>query len=500
MKTADVDAATRVALLARPGVACERLQAALQEAGADVVLVADPSQSDVADVRAAGAEAILIALEPLVDEALDRYDALLADPAITVIFDEAELAAQREGWDAARWTRHLAAKLNRHEQVLPPGADAEREVTAPAVAIEGFEASALQGGIGLPGNGNTAAVLDDITVSADTHGLELPGETGGASDGDLGAFLDAIAIGQPASSLQLQDDTATSIGGDAGQYLQDVDLGSMDIPRDASTGVAADETFLSFDPTLAEFDMVADTGATTLAPLDFDVAGLDAQPRTPVIADEGAASDQGDNKATKERFRLDLDALELRIADMQLEDVRPPRAAGTDGAILVMAGIGGPDAVRQLLAGLPATFPRAVLVQQRLEGARHDNLVRQMQRATAMPVRLAESGASLERGHVYVLPTGMGLVAQPDGLHFDGGNDDLVARLPSADSAVVLLSGADPSHVDAALALGLRGSLVAGQSPDGCFDAAASDALVARGGTAAAPADIAKQLATRWPS
>ena len=37
------DTATRVALLARPGVACERLHAALQQAGADIVLVADPA-------------------------------------------------------------------------------------------------------------------------------------------------------------------------------------------------------------------------------------------------------------------------------------------------------------------------------------------------------------------------------------------------------------------------------------------------------------------------
>jgi len=55
-------AATRVALLARPGTACDRLQAALGDAGADVVLVSDPAQTDAAGVRAAGAQAILIAL------------------------------------------------------------------------------------------------------------------------------------------------------------------------------------------------------------------------------------------------------------------------------------------------------------------------------------------------------------------------------------------------------------------------------------------------------
>src|SRR6476659_3674592 len=130
------DTATRVALLARPGVACERLQAALQQAGADIVLVADPADSDANGVRATGAQAILIALEPQIDASLDRYDALLADPDITVIFDEAELAAQREGWDAARWSRHLAAKLHRHQQVLPPGMEGEpTELASEPLAI-----------------------------------------------------------------------------------------------------------------------------------------------------------------------------------------------------------------------------------------------------------------------------------------------------------------------------------------------------------------------------
>ena len=44
--------ATRVALLARNGAASDRLQAALREAGADVVLVSDPAETDAASVRA----------------------------------------------------------------------------------------------------------------------------------------------------------------------------------------------------------------------------------------------------------------------------------------------------------------------------------------------------------------------------------------------------------------------------------------------------------------
>ena len=129
------EVATRVALLARPGNACDRLQTALRDAGADVVLVADPTFANADDVRAAGVQAILVALEPSIEDALERFDGLLDDPAITVIFDEADLAARREGWDAARWVRHLAAKLTGASEVLPPGGEAELVFgSVPAIA------------------------------------------------------------------------------------------------------------------------------------------------------------------------------------------------------------------------------------------------------------------------------------------------------------------------------------------------------------------------------
>ena len=66
------EVATRVALLARPGNACDRLQTALRDAGADVVLVADPTFANADDVRAAGVQAILVALEPSIEMSQSR--------------------------------------------------------------------------------------------------------------------------------------------------------------------------------------------------------------------------------------------------------------------------------------------------------------------------------------------------------------------------------------------------------------------------------------------
>src|SRR4249919_2982898 len=117
----------RVALLARPGEACERLRSALQEAGGEVVLEADPATIEPGALAQAHVQTVLIALDPAVEDALEKFDDVLADPTLAVIFDEAELAARREGWDAARWVRHLSAKLNRHADVLPPGREPETD-------------------------------------------------------------------------------------------------------------------------------------------------------------------------------------------------------------------------------------------------------------------------------------------------------------------------------------------------------------------------------------
>src|SRR5690606_22777930 len=119
------EAPKRVALLARPGPACDNLQSALRQAGADLVLVADPTAGDPAAVLAASPQAVLVALEPSVEDALDGFDAVLQAPSMIVIYDEVAVAAKREGWDAARWVRHLAAKLGGHQDVLPPGAGSD---------------------------------------------------------------------------------------------------------------------------------------------------------------------------------------------------------------------------------------------------------------------------------------------------------------------------------------------------------------------------------------
>ena len=411
--------ARRVVLLARPGAARDRMREALGEAGANVVLEADPTATDQAAVLEAQPEVALVVLDAATDEALDRFDDLLANPQVEVFFEEAEHAVGRVGWDAARWVRHLSAKLHHSDDVLPPGRSAE------TVAIAMSTASVA-----------TIAVPPPLPEAAEIAPVDVH------SDMELVSF---------------------ELGDEAAHY-------TSEHSADPAPPLAAK----------LELELVDDMSGDSV-PDEIKIEGLELEE---------------DHPADAHRFQNDLNDLHSRIAAMELVvDESPARVRG---AVLVLAGIGGPDAVRQLLGALPEAFPRAVLVQQRLDGGHYDKLVAQMQRATALPVRLAVAGDALQAATVYILPPTLGVQESGQGLVFTDSPVDLLVALPAGDSAVLMLSGSDPGQVDAVMKLGAGGALIAGQALDGCYDVAAPAALVSRGGQAGKPQELARRLAERW--
>ncbi len=388
----------RVVLLARPGPAREHLRQALHEAGAVIVLEDDPNTLDGQALDDASPQVVLVALESAIEDSLSRFDHVLHDPSVAVIFDEAELAARREGWEAKRWARHLSAKLNGHADVLPPGGELDATQPEP---------------------------------------------------------------GLPPTPAQIHADAAIQ------PHLEEARDIASELPRG---GLEA-------------------TVATSVSTLELTMEPEGWQP--PVGLGRGVPPLDGfEPQATEPRSSLELESLE-------------PVSSGNGrrGAVVLLAGIGGPDAVRKLLAELPAEFPHPILVQLRLDGGRYDNLVKQMGRISALPVHLAKAGEIARAAHVYVLPNDVAVTVNEGALHFAAGAlviDDLIAALPPAESAVLLLSGSDPSQVDVVIGLAAQGGFVAGQSPQGCYDPAASKALAARGGEVATPAELAARLVAHW--
>lgn len=174
-------------------------------------------------------------------------------------------------------------------------------------------------------------------------------------------------------------------------------------------------------------------------------------------------------------------------------DAAPAQGAASTGVVLVLAGMGGPDALRQLLSALPSALDRPMLIHQRLYGGRYDHLLRQLARASALPVQLAQQGEAVLPGRVYLLPEDTVAAATAGVLRFVQGQDDF-AGLPVPGSTVVLLSGCDASLAQAATTWARDGAHLVAQSPETCFDDAAARALLALGGDAAPPAALALRL------
>lgn len=326
----------RVALLARQGEAQDALREALRAVDAELVLAGDPRQLDPEALRRAAPQAVLVALDSVIETKLSGFDDVLFDDAVLAIYEEAELVLRRDAWENARWLRHLMAKLHRRDDVLPP------RVTAPQdLMVETVEACI--GSWMMPANG-TADATDTI------HVAELAEAT---------------------------------------------------------------------------------------------------KPAKPFA-----------------------------------------------GVVLVLAGMGGPDALRQLLGALPSDFHQPVLIRQRLYGGHYDHLLRQLSRTSALPVQLAEQGGVALPGRAYLLPEGTIATADDGTLRFAQGDDDFTS-VPPTGSTVLLLSGCETAQAEAAATWALGGASLVAQSPETCFDDAAARALLALGGDAAAPAALAWRLSAQ---
>lgn len=481
----------RVALLARPGPAFDRLRVVVDEAGVECVVAADPGELDPAQLQQSRPEVVLVALDALVEDALERLDPVLGDPAIDVIYEETEIISGREGWAVARWQRHLIAKLQGHGDVLPPGRELDDASSVPAGAT--VDDAQPQGDAAEPFDAGPVVGIDSASPAGYSafDPLNLEGVDGTfdapppeTSSDIVGGFDFSEVYEAPPATPATAAVTADPTPGYASDASFDF---SLDLSLDPPDGAVPDFTLTGFDPDSSASAEGA-TSDATLAPLTLEMAPM-----------ETSADDSAEDA---HQFQRDLGDLDRRISTLELVDDTPARGPEKPtGAVLVLSGIGGPDAVRQLLGALPKDFARPVLVQQRLEGGRHDKLVAQMQRATQLPVRLAESELPVVAGTVYILPTSIGLVVDAGGLRFTTDPAaDVLATLPTADSAILLLSGSDPAQIDAVMNHGWAGALVAGQAAEGCYDAAAPNALAARGGITDTPALLASRLIERWPA
>lgn len=120
--------AIAVALLYQAGQLGSHLKNALGELGAAVVYEAPPANVDRDALENSGARVVIVNLDVDSDNYIDAlYDVLDAGD-YEVVFNDAQVSSNLQGWDQARWVRHLGSKILRKPEIAepprPPGAQA----------------------------------------------------------------------------------------------------------------------------------------------------------------------------------------------------------------------------------------------------------------------------------------------------------------------------------------------------------------------------------------
>lgn len=578
-----LESPVRVALLARPGDARDQLRRALAELGAQLVAEGDPAELDPGTVAGEKPTVVLVSLEPAVEESLERFDDLLAAPGIEVMYDDAEVTRGLDGWDLARWARHLAAKLVGSDLLPPPPSDADHlpvvdlsmEPGAPRTPaqemdhekLEDYAAESIDLSEWVPTNPSLAA--EPVPVAAESAPAVEP-EPEASIDLDLGDLEQALGrVDAPVEAARQPEPALEDLEFDASSF--DIDLSALpdenapmptldeadalDFSSDAAAEAplladvdldAAPVSFSSFsEDELGHTDGVDDDVAALAAQLeafeaqdqrqtaqepdfatDFGTAEDAPRPAAAAAAPPSAArapATGGSIFGSLELVPMDGDAPpEVPPPAFAAPAVEAPKASfgsaaaassltladegsthgngATRGVLLVLAGLGGPDAVRQLLSALPPTLPVPVLLYQHLDTGKHDRLVGQLAKASGLPLDLAVEGKLAFPGRVSVLQPGLGVSHHDNSFEFTpvSGLADVVSALPAADSVVLVLSGADPSVVPAVLALKDAGAVVLAQDPAICFDAVASEQVIAAGAVSAGHADLARLTIDCW--
>ena len=659
------DAGVRVALLAKAGESRNQLRTALQDLGANLVCEGDPSELNPSAVSELNPKVMVVSLEPSVEAALDKFDDLLSSSNIEVVYDDAEVTGQLNGWDLNRWARHLAAKIigsdlmppvpagsamAAHDEWQPqpgapetpaeamadakledylhatqslatdvpvnesysdalqrdvpelqteaepessldvnmddlehamrsnivddqhePLAESKIEIENRAPAVDEFELAEFDGFMSSEAAATAAAEIGNDFIAPEVHAELSTANFTTPETEEIHSELTLEDFAQPETSAFAESNVAVanteqddfiSFDNSQAEIKDEISLGDdsdFDIDLSAlENGEAAvaveDHATLDFEDnasTLADFKVSeqavafskyqSDDAVEMSSSMDDDVAALAAQldefekndnraaaqnmdfsnlqESTPnaAPAQETANNNSGLEQVTKETPKFDLSSLSLLDMDAEIPTHGTAHAAASSallkrnkftleaiegeapsekplsdlGAVLILAGMGGPDAVRQLLKALPATLNVPVLLYQHLEVGKHDRLVAQLQKVSNLPVYLAVQGQTAEAGQVAVMPVGVGLDLVENELFFGGADSqqELVATLPAKHSVVIVLSGAAYETAAEAAYVQSQGGLALAQDPTNCFEPAASDALVKLGGkTAEIPA------------
>ncbi len=300
------DRETSVALLFDDAGLAAHLRDALVAHGARIVYESDLRAFAPAELVGSSADVVVVDLDDPSDADLDRLYDTVEGGHPRLVFNDADASRNLEGWDRARWARHLAAKLVGTDPLDPPRPEDARAIEPRIEAIAGVAAPSeerfdevLVDDLAITGSHGYAetptVASDDVTdyivtndepatSGADDLADTLNFSTPLADDPEDGEGTDPQALAAELEAL-LADSDAASINGSDG--LEDIPSAPLELTELASLDLSGfevvDEAPSPAPAVEREFDInqfsLADDTAATPEPIDAGVSSVQIESR-----------------------------------------------------------------------------------------------------------------------------------------------------------------------------------------------------------------------------
>lgn len=182
----------------------------------------------------------------------------------------------------------------------------------------------------------------------------------------------------------------------------------------------------------------------------------------------------------RQSVQKSLDAVPVSVRPHEPVSKSPP-ALDPCRVIVIGASTGGPTALRELLAQMPAELRAAVVIVQHLPNPFSKVLATQLQQQTSLPVHEARAGDRLQSGVVFIAPGDRHLLVDSAGRILLHNGPKVCGHRPSIDVAMesigerfgertigVILTGMGNDGAQGIAYIHSRGGRTFAQSPETC--------------------------------
>ena len=464
---------TAVALFFDDAELGSHLRTALSEHGAQIAHEGPLSSFDEAKLRAANVDVLVVNLDDAVDDVtLDRIYGLIESGKTPVVFNDAQASRGLDGWDRARWARHLASKALNSGTIDPPRPDNAREVDAPEDSALEAERQAEPAFVDEPAVEAVADPIEDIPLvhdesAPDTETLAAELEALLASDDAVDSPDDEFGSGLKYNAEDALPPLHDGYFGEHEEAAHDAPVESVS-PAPARAEAAAFNanidhlSLASFDdevvtppviekatlaqqtpaPSAPEWGFVEDEDVTATSSADdtskpnFGVEKVSAADYlAPDVEDTASPIEPG--------MTLELVSLEEAIAPQQNYEPYETHLHELDTAFARLLVLGAARdshaSLSAFLAILPDTLKLPILLTQHQGSGSAEQLAQSLAKQSALPVKVAVAGMRARIGEIVLVPRGQQVRILRDGhVELIAANEDTNEQAPSIDSSFTM--------------------------------------------------------------